>query len=110
MLTLCWREQCPHRTCDVNDIHLLNVIVELTLQLSSVCVRGTKVLLFTWPFSLRKLRVKNSKALIEDEILALAYSDSEVEPFQNSDSEWNGAEELVEDFSEDVSETRQYSE
>lgn len=49
-----------------------------------------------------RVRVCDSNNLTEDEMLAyLLYSDSEEEPFNNSDSEWSGAEDMADEVTED---------
>nr|CAH7767341.1 unnamed protein product [Callosobruchus chinensis] len=54
------------------------------------------------PPGVKKLRIRNPKALTEATLLALANSESEEEPSQSSGSEWSGAEEQEGDLLEDL--------
>nr|CAH7713333.1 unnamed protein product [Callosobruchus chinensis] len=54
------------------------------------------------PPGVKKLRIRNPKALTEAALLALANSESEEGPSQSSGSEWSGAEEQEGDLLEDL--------
>ncbi|KAF5299772.1 hypothetical protein FQA39_LY11442 [Lamprigera yunnana] len=54
------------------------------------------------PSRQKRPTVRDSNNLTEDKMLAyLLHSDSEKEPFNNSDSEWSGAEDMADEVTED---------